>query len=160
MPTDTSTLSRGELVDLLYEQAREIEILKEMLVVLQEKLEQKDSGDGSGKPLPSFVKANVKKKKRQAKRKQREHGFSRKMETPTRAVFHSCNAHLGKPSVSYTRQIIDIPRAAYEVIEHVIFKRYCFTCERRISPKVDLSSFVVGKGRIGINLMAAIFAMK
>src|SRR5882762_7308340 len=142
MPTDTSSLSRGELVDLLYEQGREIEILKEMLVVLQEKLEQRDSGDGSGKPLPSFVKANVKKKKRQAKRKQREHGFSRKMETPTRAVFHSFNAcpncegeHLGKPSVSYTRQIIDIPRAAYEVIEHVIFKRYCFNCEKRVFPK-------------------------
>ncbi|SRR5258708_6025381 len=167
MPTDISNLSRGDLVDILYQQAREIEILKEMLVVLQEKLEQKNSGDESSKPLPSFVKPNVKKSKKKAKRKQREHGFSRKLETPTKAVFHSfkicphCEGeHLGKPSVSYTRQIIDIPKAVYEVIEHVIFKRYCFNCERRISPKVDLSSFVVGKGRIGINLMAAIFTMK
>ena len=167
MPTDTSSLSRGELVDLLYQQAREIEILKEMLVVLQEKLEQKDSGDGPSKPLPSFVKPNVKKRKKKAKRKQREHGFSRKLETPTETIFHSFNvcpncdgAHLGKPSVSYTRQIIDIPRVEYDVIEHVIFKRYCFNCEKRVSPKVDLSPFVVGKGRIGINLMAAIFTMK
>src|SRR5438309_1312448 len=106
MPTDTSSLSRGELVDLLYQQAREIEILKEMLVVLQEKLEQKDSGDGPSKPLPSFVKPNVKKRKKKAKRKQREHGFSRKLETPTETIFHSFNvcpncdgAHLGKPSV-------------------------------------------------------------
>ena len=88
MPADLSNLSRGELVGLLYQQAREIEILKEMLVALQEKLEQKDSGDGP-KPLPSFVKSNVKKKKRQAKRKQREHGFSRKLETPTKTILHS-----------------------------------------------------------------------
>src|SRR6266567_1923380 len=166
MPRDLTSLSRGELVDLLYQQAREIEILKEMLVVLQEKLEQKDSGDDSSKPLPSFVKPNIKKKKK-AKRKQRENGFSRKLETATKTIFHSFEAcphceeeQLGKPSVSYTRQIIDIPRATYTVIEHVIFKRYCFNCKRRVSPKADLSSFVVGKGRIGINLMAAIFTMK
>lgn len=163
MPVDLSNLSRGELIDLLYQQAREIEILKEMLVTLQEK--QKDSGDGP-KPPPSFVKPNVKKKKK-AKRKQRAHGFSRKLEIPTETIFHSLDScpdcgeeHLGKPSVSYTRQIIDIPKVAYDVIEHVIFKRYCFNCEKRVSPKVDLSSFVIGKGRIGINLMAAIFTMK
>jgi transposase len=167
MPADLSKLSRGELIDLLYQQAREIEILKEMMVALQEKLEQKDTGNGPSKPLPSFVKPNVKKKKRQAKRKRREHGFFRKLETPTETIFHSFDAcpdcgekHLGKPSVSYTRQIIDIPKAVYDVIEHVIFKRYCFNCEKRVSPKVDLSSFVIGKGRIGINLMAAVFTMK
>lgn len=163
MPADLSSLSRGELVAMLYQQAREIEILKEMLVMLQEK--QKDSEDS--KPPPSFLKPNVKKKKKKAKRKQREHGFSRKLETPTETIFHSFNTcpncdgkHLGKPSASYTRQIIDIPRVKYEVIEHVICKRYCFNCEKRVSPKVDLSPFVVGKGRIGINLMAAIFTMK
>ena len=167
MEKDLSVLPRGELVELLYQQTREIEILKEMLVVLQEKLEQKDSGDGSSKPLPSFVKANVKKKKKKAQRKQREHGFSRKLETPTETIFHSFDScpncdgeHLGKPSVSYTRQIIDIPKVEYDVIEHVIFKRYCFDCEKRVSPKVNLSPFVVGKGRIGINLMSAIFTMK
>ncbi len=166
MLKDLSTLSRGELVDLLHQQAREIEILKEMMVVLQEKLEQKDSGDGPSKALPTFVKPNIKNKKKKAKRT-RDHGFSRKVETPTKAIFHSFDAcpncdgeHLGKPSVSYTRQIIDIPRVAYEVIEHVIFKRYCFNCEKRVSSKVDLSPFVVGKGRIGINLMATIFTLK
>src|SRR5947207_5300074 len=128
MPADLSKLSRGELVDLVYQQAREIEILKEMMVVLQEQLEQKNSGNGPSKPLPPFVKPNVKKKKKKAKRKQREHGFGRSLETPTEAIFHSFDAcpdcgeeHLGKPSVSYTRQIIDIPKTVYEVIEHVIF---------------------------------------
>src|SRR5205814_6923811 len=108
MPTDLSTLSRGELVDLLYQQAREIEILKEMLVQLQGKLEEKDSGDNFGKPPPSFVKANVKKKKKKEKRKARVEGFSRKAEIATKQVFHSydicpCGGDLGKPSVAYTR---------------------------------------------------------
>ena len=165
MPTDLSALPRGELVDLLYQQAREIEILKEMLVVLQEKLEQKNSGDGLGKPLPSFVKANVKKKKKKAARKARTQGFSRKAEVATKQVFHGydvcpCGGELGKPSVAYSRQIIDIPQIRYDVVEHVVLKRHCFSCNKRVYPQVDLSSFIVGKGRIGINLMAAIFTMK
>lgn len=165
MLKDLSALSRGELVDLLYQQAREIEILKEMLVLLQEKLEQKDSGDGPSKPLPSFVKSNVKKKKKKAKRKARTQGFSRKAEVATKQVFHGydvcpCGGALGKPSVAYSRQIIDIPQIRYDVVEHVVLKRHCFSCNKRVYPQVDLSSFVVGKGRIGINLMAAIFTMK
>jgi hypothetical protein len=67
---------------------------------------------------------------------------------------------LGKPAVTYTRQIIDIPVVQYEVVEHVVFKRYCFNCQIRFYPQVDFSAYVLGKGRIGINLMSAIFTMR
>src|SRR6266567_1036495 len=165
MPKDLSALSRGELVDLLYQQGREIEILKEMLVVLQEKLEQKDSDDGPGKPLPSFVKANVKRKRRKPREKPGLRDSPGKQKLPQKQVFHDydvcpCGGELGKPSVAYSRQIIDIPQIRYDVVEHVVIKRHCFSCNKRVYPQVDLSSFVVGKGRLGINLMAAIFTMK
>lgn len=165
MVTDLSALSKGELIDIIYQQTREIEILKEMLVELQEKRGQKDSDNGHSKPLPSFVKANVKKKKKQVKRKARAQGFSRKKEVATKKVFHSydvcpCGGALGTPSIAYSRQIIDIPQVRYDVVEHVVFKRHCFSCNKRMYPQVDLSSFVIGKGRIGINLMALIFTMK
>lgn len=163
--SDLSALSKGELIKIIYQQASEIEILKGAIIELQEKLQQKDSGDNSSKKLPSFIKLNVKKKKKKTPRKNREHGFSRKLDVPTKQIFHSydvcpCGGNLGKPSVAYARQIIDIPTASYQAVEHVVFKRHCFNCKKRVYPKVDFSSFVLGKGRIGINLMSAIFAMR
>lgn len=166
MPKDYSDLSKGELITIIFNQGREIDILKETIIELQEKLKTKDSGDDSSKTLPSFVKLNVKKKKHTGKRKLREHGFGRKLDLPTKKVFHSfeccpnCTGNLGTPSVSYSRQIIDVPTVQYEVTEHVVFKRYCFNCQIRVYPKVNLSQYVLGKGRIGINLMSQIFAMR
>lgn len=166
MPGDYSALSKGELITIIFKQAGEIEILKEAIIQLQEKIKQKDSGDDSSKTLPSFVKLNVKKKKHTGKRKLRDHGFGRKLDDPTQKVFHSyeccpnCDGLLGAPSVAYSRQVIDIPVIQYEVVEHVVFKRYCFNCQKRFYPKVDLSALVLGKGRIGMNLMSAIFAMR
>ena len=167
MPQDLSTLSKGELITIILQQAREIELLKGTVIELQEKMKQKEGGDDLSKTIPSFVKANVKKKRRLGKRKQRKHGYSRKLDTPTQTIFHSFNVcpdcgseNLGKPSVCYTRQIIDIPVVQFEVVEHVVFKRYCFNCQVRTSPQVDLSQSVLGKGRIGINLMSQIFTMR
>lgn len=85
---------------------------------------------------------------------------------PTNMMFHSheicpdCSGALGKPSVAYTRQIIDIPIKATTITEHVIFKRYCFSCKRRVYPAPDLSSYTVGKHRIGINLMGLVATMR
>lgn len=165
MASDLVALPKGELITIIVKQADEIEILKETIIELQEKIKQKTAGDDSSKSIPSWVKANVK-RGRQGKRKLREHGFSRKLDVPTKKVFHSydccpnCDGLLGTPSVAYTRQVIDIPVVVYEVVEHIVFKRYCFNCRKRFYPQVDLSQDVPGKGRIGINLMSAIFTMR
>ena len=89
MPGNYSALSKGELITIIFKQAGEIETLKEVIVELQEKIKQKDSGDDSSKLKPSWVKANVLKKKKAKSRKLREHGFSRKLDVPTQKVFHS-----------------------------------------------------------------------
>lgn len=165
MPSDLSVLSKGELITLIHQLLREIDTLKETIIELQEKLKQKGQGDETFKQIPSFVKANLK-KKRKTERKQREHGFSRKLDTPTKTFFHGfeycpeCHGALGKPSVAYRRQIIDIPPVPVEITEHVVFKRYCFSCKKRFYPQVDLSQQVLGKGRIGINLMAKIVTQR
>lgn len=164
---DYATAPRGELVRIIYEQQAQLGILQGIIAQLQEQLKQKDPRDDSAKTVPGFVKANVKKKKRKKARKQRNHGFARKKETPTQTVFHSLttcpvseNHVLGEPHVYYSRQIIDIPIVRYDVIEHVILQRYCFSCKQMVVPEVDFSSYVIGKGRIGINLMAKIFTMR
>ncbi len=165
MPEDLSTLSKGELITIIHRLLREIDTLKETVIELQDKLKQKDQGDDNSKQIPSFVKANLR-KKRKLIRKQREQGFGRKLDIPTKKIFHSfdscpnCFGLLGKPSVAYRRQIVDIPQISVEITEHVVFKRYCFNCRERFYPKVDYSSQVLGKGRIGINLMSAIFTMR
>jgi len=163
MDINLATAPRGELVKLIYRLLDENESLKAAMAEIQE---QKSQQEEKKRLVASFVKANIRHKKSKKKRKQRVHGFSRKREYPTSQVFHSleicpqCQSKLGMPSVSYSRQIIDIPIRQYEVIEHVVFKRYCFNCHKRFAPKVDLSSYVLGKGRIGINLMAYIFTLR
>lgn len=157
------TLTKSELIVIIFNQASEIELLKTRIIELEDKMQQK--GDFQKKTLPLWVKANVRNKKSK-KRKKRTHAFVRMKDVPTTTVFHShevcpdCTGILGNPSVSYSRQIIDIPITSATVTEHVIFKRYCFSCHRRSYPTPDLSSYVIGKYRIGINLMGLISTMR
>ena len=136
MPEELSALSKGELITIIHKLLGEIDTLKETIIELQEKLKQKTPGDDSSK-LPSFVKLNVKVKK-SGKRKLREHGFGRVLDTPTQKVFHSyevcpdCSGVLGKPSVAYSRQIIDIPITSYEVTEHVMANYMNLRLEMRL----------------------------
>lgn len=158
-------LSKDELIVLIMKLFDEIDLLKIRIVDLEEKLNQKGKSENLKKEIPLWVKANVK-KKNNGKRKKRVQAFVRLKDTPTNTVFHSyekcpnCDGVLGKPSVCYSRQIIDIPIPPASITEHVIFKRYCFSCKTRVYPTPDLTSSVVGSHRIGINLMALISTMK
>lgn len=162
---DINSAPRSELVRLVYEMADKIALLEGEIARLKEKLHEKGKSSGSSASIPSFVKAN-KKKKRVKNRKQREVAYTRKKEVPTETIFHTeekctdCGGDLGKPTVAYTRQIIDLPVLSYTVIEHVVFKRWCYACKKCIQPEVDLKGLVLGKGRIGINLTATIVTMR
>ena len=155
-------LSKDELIVLIIKLFDEIDLLKIRIIDLEEKSNQKGN---QKKEIPLWVKANVGKKKN-GKRKKRLQSFVRLKDTPTNTVFHShekcpnCDGVLGKPSVCYSRQIIDIPILPATITEHVIFKRYCVSCKERFYPKPDLTSSVIGSHRIGINLMALISTMK
>lgn len=163
--TDLNSLSKGELITIIYKLFEENELLRLRISDLEEKLNQKGKSENLKKEIPLWVKANVKNRKT-GKRKKRLNAFVRIKDIPTNTVFHShekcpnCDGALGKPSVAYSRQIIDIPISPATITEHVIFKRYCFSCKERFYPTPDLSSAVVGSHRIGINLMALISTMK
>lgn len=159
------SLSKDELIVLIMKLFDEIDLLKIRIIDLEEKLNQKRNQGNQKREVPLWVKANVK-NKGTGKRKKRIHAFVRMKDAPTDTVFHShetcpnCDGVLGKPSVAYSRQIIDIPILPATITEHVVFKRYCVTCKKRFYPKPNLSSTVIGKYRIGINLMALISTMK
>lgn len=163
---DINTAPRGELIALIYQLTDKVELLNGEIARLRELLQQKGIDNGQTKNLPAFVKANVKKKKSEP-RKNRDESYVRTKETPTERIFHSAavcpdcgNDHLGKPTVTYTRQVIDVPVVSYTTTEHVVCKRWCSKCQKAVTPEVDLSQAAFGKKRIGVNLAAAIVTLR
>lgn len=160
---DLLSAPRSELIRIIYQQQDRIAALETQIVEIKARINSQDPKQ-QNKP-PSWVKPNIRSKKKGPRRK-REQNFARKLDTPTKQVFHSfnvcpdCGDRLGKPSVSYTRQTIDIPPAKVEITEHVICKRWCFTCKKRVTPGVNLKDTVTGQQRIGIRLMSIITMLK
>lgn len=160
---DLTAAPMSELIRIIYELQDKVAALETQIVELKARFNDQDPKQ-QNKP-PSWIKPNIRNKKK-IPRKKREQNFARKLDTPTKQVFHSfnvcpdCGRKLGKPAVSYTRQTIDIPPAKVEIIEHVICKRWCFGCKKRFSPAVNLKDTVVGQQRIGIRLMSIIAMLK
>lgn len=159
---DLSAAPKGELLRIIYDQQDEITALKAQVAELRFRL---NAQGPKPKTPPSWVKPNAK-PKQQKERKHREHGFSRKLDIPTKRIIHSldrcpeCNGRLGKPVVSSTRQVVDIPVSPVEITEHIIYKRWCFHCKKQMKPRVNLSTFVVRNQRIGIRLMSMIALLR
>lgn len=158
---DFSTASRGELLRIIYAQQDEIVALTAQIAELRSRIHDQ----GPKQLLPSWVRPNVKHKRR-TERKHRVHGFSRPVDMPTKRVIHSfdqcpdCHGRLGKPVVAYTRQVIEIPAAPAEITQHIIMKRWCFHCKKQVRPQANLSSVVVGKQRVGLRLMSLVAFLK
>lgn len=83
---DLVTAPRSELIRIIYEQQDKIAALEAQIVELRSRLTNQGPKDKTN--LPSWVKPNVKTKSKKEKKK-REHGYARKLDTPTKKVFHS-----------------------------------------------------------------------
>ena len=123
--SDLLSAPRGELLKLIYELIEKNQALKTQIAELQKRLGEKIPPPKL--TVPPVVKPN-KKKKKTSTRKKRSHGYARSSDIPTKAVFHSFDtcpncggSELGKPSVGYTRQIIDIPIPQVEITKHIVF---------------------------------------
>lgn len=160
---DFLSAPRSELIHLVYDLIDENRALKSQIAELKSRLEKQGPKDKGA--LPSFVKPNSKHKRKKI-RKIRVMGFGRARSVPTKQLFHSyevcptCCGQLGKPSVAYTREVIDIPLSSVEIAEHVVFKRWCTNCGKRYYPKVSLNSVTVGRQRFGLNLMALVNTLR
>src|SRR3990170_8106314 len=162
--SDLLTAPRGELLKLVYELIEENQALKAQNAELRAKIDKLSKGQ-KDKNSPSFVKPSVKKKKKKARAK-RSVNFSGKLDTPTTTEFHSydvcpdCKGRLGKPTVSWKRQVIDIPQSSFAVTEHAVFKRWCFNCRKKVSPKLDVKDAAVGSHRFGISVFMVAAALR
>lgn len=164
--SDLLTAPRGELIQLIYELTERIEILESELARVRAEKGDRDNQHPPQAKTPSFVKPN-KKSRKKTPRKKRAEAYVRKKETPTEQIFHTAencsncgDTLLGKPTVAYTHQIIDIPVILYTVTEHVVCRRWCLKCHKQVIPTVDFSQYALGKKRIGINLAVTITTMR
>jgi hypothetical protein len=124
---------------------------------------ERSDGDPSPPTPPSVVKPNRPQRAPGQPRKKRTHNAARKRETPTRIVEHAvdhcrhCGCTLGGGSVKRSRQVLHIPLAPVEVIEHRFIERRCPLCNAREVPGAEvLHGEVIGQHRVSAQTMAYI----
>jgi len=82
---------------------------------------------------------------------------------PTHRVEHAlevcpdCGTHLVGGWVQRTREVIEVP---VQVIEHLFIARVCPVCEQRRMPKVELAGVVLGRQRLGVNLVSLMVTLR
>lgn len=155
-------LTREELLGMVLDLRQSVDVLTERVCALEAENEELRSRlGGGGKVVPSWVKAN-KPARIEKERKRRKKSFTRRRETPTEVVEHAlevcpdCGRKLGGGTEHHSRQVIEIPAAAAQVIEHQVIARYCGVCGKIYVPKLDLTGQVVGTHRVGIRLMSLV----
>jgi len=128
-------------------------------------LEARLGGKGSGGP-PGNKPANVQAPAAKKPRKPRPRGFARQRMVPTRRVEHAldncpdCGTRLLGGWVQRRREVIEIPILPVTVTEHVYLARQCPLCHRRRVPQAALGGVVVGRQRLGVNLVSLIVTLR
>ena len=99
-------------------------------------------------------------------RKQRIQGFARRRMEPTERVEHAvevcpdCGSRLSGGWTQRTREVIEIPSSDVRVTEHAVIARECPVCKKRQAPQVELGDAVLGRQRVGVNLMSLVASLR
>ena len=124
------------------------------------------SSDGQGMPGNKPA-AATRSKATGRPRKKRAHGFARRRsDRPTRRVVHAaavcpaCATPLTGGWAAWRREVIELPAAPVQVVEHVVLTRRCPSCRTTTTPSPDLGDAVVGKQRLGIGLLSLIVTLR
>ena len=161
--TDLRTADREVLIEIIIRQQAIIESLEQRIVQLEGRaIRRRRTGrmpglkpKGDRKPAPS-----------RKPRKPRLQGFARTRMAPTRRVERvvercpDCATRLSGGWTHRTREVIDLPPVPVEVAEHAYIARVCPGCRRRCIPPAQLDGVVMGKQRLGINLISLMVALR
>jgi transposase len=165
---DLSTASREQLLGMIAQQQATISHLQAVIDELSKRiayLEARLEGKGSGGP-PGNKAASVKPQAEKKPRKPRPHGFARRRLAPSRIVEHAlnecpdCGSKLMGGWVQRRREVIEIPVVPAEVVEHRYIARICPCCNKRRLPRADLGGVVIGRQRLGVNLVSLIVTLR
>jgi transposase len=127
-----------------------------------------EDGPGAGsaspspeKAVPDFVKANRAPREKKD-RKKRSRGYARKYGVPNERQEHpmercpECGRLLGEGTECGVREVIELERRSVKVLHHVLRRLWCGVCQKHRKTSVDLSGQVVGKSRMGLELMSTV----
>jgi transposase len=166
---DISTATREELLALVIRQQETIAELQSTVAELRDRLREfeSDSPKGPTKGMPGLKPESAKRSGSQKQpRRKRPHGFARLRSRPTERIVHAldecpdCHTHLVGGSIKRRREVIDVPVQPAQVVEHAYVERHCPLCQKRVMPKVSLEGVVVGKARLGVNLVSLIVSLR
>ena len=167
--SDLRTADRDTLIAIIIQQ-RDLIMRQQAIIESLEKriaqLEGRAKSKGSGRMPGLKPKADGKPVQPRKPRKRRPHGFARTRMTPTQRVEHvleqcpDCGTQLSGGSTHHTREVIELPQVAVEVIEHAYIARTCPRCRRRCVPPTQLEGVVLGQQRLGINLLSLIASLR
>jgi transposase len=143
------------------------DLLRETQEQLQQARERSAELEKQKAPPPTFVKAKKKKpqaeEKKPRKKREAQYNRARKRSVPTQIVEHrivecpDCHLRLGGINLARCREVIDVPPPpVVEVTEHRIYQGWCSNCQKWHEAPVDVSSQVIGQGRIGVRLASMI----
>ena len=159
---DLNTASREVLLAAIAQQQAVIAQLQRRIEILEGKVKP-----GGPRGMPGIKPSSGQRPPRKDRpRKPRPHGFARPRLTPTHRVEHlvsscpQCGTGLAGGWVQRTREVIDVPVVPVAVTEHVFIARTCPICQQRRTPQADLTGVVLGKQRLGINLLSLIAALR
>ena len=161
---DLTTVDRDVLIAIIAELQAVIARLEKRIVQLEGQAKPANSRRMPG--LKPNAKADRKPAPPKGPRKPRPHGFARARMTPTRQVEHvvehcpDCGTQLSGGWTHRTREVIELPQVPAEVTEHVYVARICPGCRRRCLPPTQLDGVVMGKQRLGVNLLSLIATLR
>jgi hypothetical protein len=159
---DLTCATREELLAVIGAQQQVIATLQARVTQLEQRL-----GSSGGKGVPGTKPASALRSKASGRpRKHRAQGFARRRATPTRRVVHAaahcpnCGTRLRGGWLHRRREVLELPRAPVEVVEHQIMARSCPLCQTRVLPADPLAGVVVGQSRLGVRLTSLIVTLR
>jgi hypothetical protein len=162
-------LDREALLALVLAQQARVVALEGQVAALTARVDELGGSPPTPTPapaLPPFVKPARQAKQGRGARKRRGQGFGRRRMAPTRVVEHAlaacpdCGTALGGGEVVRRRQVLHLPPAPVEVVEHVARRRVCPGCGRAHTPPLDLGEAVFGQQRLSADTLAYIAALR
>lgn len=139
----------------------EIEGLMDRVAALEAELQARGPG-GPGSPGWTRPTRPPRPPRQKKPRRRRRHGFARVRGVATARVVHAvdacpdCGCALRGGSVKRHREVIEVELPPATVTDHILLERVCPVCRRRCVPRLGSADGVVGRHRLGPNLLTLI----
>ena len=159
---DLATADRDVLIGIIVGQQAVIEGLEKRI----SRLEGQSKSKGPVRMPGLKPKADRKPEQPKKPRQPRRHGFARTRMTPNQRMEHvveqcpGCGTRLSGGWTQRTREVIDLPQVPMKVTEHVYIARTCPLCQRCCVPPPQLQGVVMGRQRLGVNLVSLIASLR